>query len=184
MVHTIISKRPTPFHYQQYDLINGNFAAKGKGVIINGGAGIVGGRELLSGIPLEKRSTLIPESVLTFVDDEALEYLMGCNKFKKDIERGLIEVVKGRLSEGEGDKIAKEDMLDNEHIPDRPFTEKDIKEAGGVINDDGSVNIEKAAEDLDACRKENAGAPTYVKKRNLEKKQQERKEKSRSKRKA
>ena len=183
MTHSIISKRPTTFTYQQWDFVNGNFVPKGSGVLINGGAGIVGGRDLLSGIPMEKRGTLVPEGVITFVDDQALEYLMGCKKFTSDIERGLIRVVKGKLSDAEGDKIAKEDMLDNEHIPGRPYTDKDLEEAGAVMNDDGSANINNADEQLELTRKANAGAPAYVKKRELEKRKADRMAKARAARK-
>lgn len=180
MKHTIISKRPTTFTYIQYKMVNGNFAPVGSGVLINGGAGIVGGYDLLSGIPMEERSKLIPEGVKTVVDDIALEYLMGCDKFKSDIKRGMITVVDGDISRDEADRIAKEDMLDNEHIKDRPFTEKDIKNAGGVITDDNAIDIRKAEENLGLEREKNAGAPQYVINRNLENAERDRVEKERA----
>lgn len=169
-MHTIISKRPTTFTYQQWELVAGNFKPIGSGVLINGGAGLVGGAELLSGRPMDERSKIIPDSVLTFVDDTALEYLMGVPKFKQDIDEGLIVVVKGKVSEDKANQIAKNDMLDDAHIDGRPYTKEDIEQAGGEMQSDGSVNIEHAEEDLAASKKVNAGAPSYVKKRNLEKK--------------
>ena len=72
--HTIVSKRTTPFVYTKWEKINGQFHQIGKGIVINGGAGIVGGAELLSGVPLSQRRTLVPDSVLTFVDDEGNMY--------------------------------------------------------------------------------------------------------------
>lgn len=176
-MHTIISKRPTPFTYQQWEFVAGNFRPIGSGVLINGGAGLVGGAELLSGRPMDERSKIIPDSVLTFVDDVALEYLMGVPKFRRDIEKGLIAVVKGKASESEASEIAKKDMLDDEHIDGRPYTKEDLEQAGGEIQSDGSVNIEHAEEDLAASKKMNAGAPSYVKKRNLEKRRRTKAEK-------
>lgn len=175
--HTIISRRPTPFTYFQYEKINGMSRPVGSGVLINGGAGLVGGLDLLSGIAMDKRSLVIPNSVKTYVDDKALEYLNGCRKFKSDIERGLIVVVKDLLTDRECDQIAKSDMVDDEHIAGRPFTQKDLEDAGAVIGRDGGVDISDAKEDLEQSRKVNAGAPTYVRKRNLEEKRKERSEK-------
>ena len=166
--HTIISRRPTPFTYYQYQTVNGMSRPIGSGVLINGGAGLVGGLDLLSGIAMDKRSLVVPNSVKTYVDDKALEYLNGCKKFKADIERGLIVVVKDLLSDRECDQIAKSDMVDDEHIPGRPFTQKDLEDAGATIGKHGEVDISDAKEDLEMSRKVNAGAPTYEKKRNLE----------------
>ena len=115
--HTIISKRTTPFTYTKWVKINGQFHQDGPGIVINGGSGVVGGAELLSGRPLEQRNTLIPESILTFVDDKALEKLMTIGKFRKDMERGIITVVKGKVSQDKGDEIARKDMLPDEHNP-------------------------------------------------------------------
>lgn len=168
-MNTIISKRLSTFTYQQWTMNNGQYIPVGKGVIINGGAGVVGGSDLLSGRPLEKRSTSIPVGVLTFVNDETLDYLMGCWKFQKDISKGLIVVVKGkRLDVSEGENIAQKDMVPEENIMSRPYSEKDIEAAGGKINSDGSVDITNAVEDIDIVRRQNAGQPFYVKERNKE----------------
>lgn len=168
MKYTIVSKRVTPFVYQKWVYKNGQIFPDGPGVVINGGAGVVGGADLLSGLPMERRSLLIPNVVKTVVDEKAYNYLMGVPKFKSDIDRGLIVVTKGEIDNSKADKIA-DDMIEDDHIPNRPISEKDIENAGGVIQKDGSVNISEAAEDPVKVRKENAGQPSYVKKRNAEK---------------
>lgn len=168
--HTIISKRTTPFTYTKWVKINGQFHQDGPGIVINGGSGVVGGAELLSGRPLEQRNTLIPESILTFVDDKALEKLMTISKFRKDIERGIITVVKGKVSQDKGDEIARKDMLPDEHNPARPITQEELEATGATISDDGSVNISKVATDASPLkiRKQEAGLPGYEKKRRAE----------------
>lgn len=168
-MNTIISKRLTTFTYQQYKFENGQYLPIGNGVLINGGAGVVGGADLLSGRPLEKRNLFVPGGVATEVSDEVLEYLMGCWKFRKDIDRGIITVLKGeRASQDRADKIAECDMLPSEQISGRPYSEEDIENAGGKINRDGSVDISEAAEDIDLIRRRNAGQPFYVKNREAE----------------
>lgn len=166
MTHTIISKRTTPFVYTNWAKINGQFHQQGRGIVINGGAGVVGGDQLLSGIPLEHRLTLIPESVLTFVDDEALAALMKNPKFQKDLKRGIVQVVKGKISQSKGDNIAKSDMLENEHIPTRPITAEEMEAAGGVMTKDGNVDISEVSDDTSPLklRKQEAGLPGYEKK--------------------
>lgn len=171
MTHTIISKRTSPFVYTNWVKVNGQFFREkiggrdGRGIVINGGAGIVGGDQLLSGIPLERRQTLIPESVLTFVDDEVLAYLERNPKFKKDVERGIITVVKGRITQSKGDQIAAGDMIPGEHIPTRPVTVKNMEAAGAVITKDGSVDISDVGEETSPMkiRQQEAGLPAYEK---------------------
>lgn len=170
--HTIISKRTSPFTYTKWVKVNGQFFQDKRGVVINGGAGVVGGSELLSGRPLEKRSLLVPASVMTFVDDEVLEYLMSVPKFRRDIERGLIVVIKDEtIDQDKADEIAAKDMIDDDHIPTRPVTEEEIEKTGASINKDGSVDISDVDEDMSPLkvRKQDAGQPYYVKKRNAEK---------------
>ena len=171
MQHTIISKRPSPFTYIKWVKVNGQFFQDGPGIIINGGAGVVGGDELLSGRPLEKRGTLIPVSVLTFVDDAALDKLMSIQKFRHDIARGIITVVKGKIDQDKADSIAQSDMLEDENIPTRPITEDEIKRSGGRMNNDKSVDIGDVEDGVSPMkiRAEDAGQPDYVKRRNADK---------------
>lgn len=167
--HTIISKRTSPFVYTEWAKINGQFHQQGPGIVINGGAGIVGGGELLSGTPLEHRKTLIPASVLTFVDDETLEKLERIPKFKSDVKRGIIVVHRNKkLSQDKGDEIADKEMLPDEHIPTRPITEDEMERAGGKITKGGGVDISDVQEEVSPLRirKQEAGLPGYVKERN------------------
>lgn len=166
MTHTIVSKRTSPFIYTNWKMVNGQFFREGSGIIINGGAGVVGGNQLLSGIPLENRQTIIPDSVLTFVDDQALEYLMRNAKFRRDIERGIITVVKNKkLPQDKGDEIARKDMVGDEHIPTRPVTAKEVEAAGGVVTKDGAVDISEVLDDTSPMkiRQQEAGLPAYEK---------------------
>lgn len=166
--HTIVSKRTSPFVYTEWAEINGQFHQQGPGIVINGGAGIVGGGELLSGVPLEHRKTLIPESVLTFVDDETLAKLERISKFKSDVKRGIIAVYRNkRISQDKGDEIAAKDMLADEHIPTRPITAAEMERAGGVMTKSG-VDITDVQEEVSPLkvRKQEAGLPGYVKERN------------------
>ena len=166
--HTIVSKRTSPFVYTEWAEINGQFHQQGPGIVINGGAGIVGGGELLSGVPLEHRKTLIPESVLTFVDDETLAKLERIPKFKSDVKRGIIAVYRNkRIAQDKGDEIAAKDMLADEHIPTRPITAEEMERAGGVMTKSG-VDITDVQEEVSPLkvRKQEAGLPGYVKERN------------------
>ena len=166
--HTIVSKRTSPFVYTEWAEINGQFHQQGPGIVINGGAGIVGGGELLSGVPLEHRKTLIPESVLTFVDDETLAKLERIPKFKSDVKRGIIAVYRNkRISQDKGDEIAAKDMLADAHIPTRPITAEEMERAGGVMTKSG-VDITDVQEEVSPLkvRKQEAGLPGYVKERN------------------
>lgn len=180
--HTIISKRTTPFIYTKWEERNGQCVQVGRGVVINGGAGVVGGNELLSGRPLEFRTPLIPISVITYVDDEALEYLMSIPKFVHDCKRGVIQVVKGAIEQEKADAISERDMVEDENIPSRPVTEKEIEEAGGSFNKDGSIDISEVDEGISPLkmRKTNAGQPGYVKKRNAENRKRVSEEKKRA----
>ena len=167
-MNTIISKRTGTFTYTRWKKVNGQFFQDGPGIVINGGAGIVGGSELLSGKPMEKRSLLIPVGVHTYVDDEVLEKLMSIGKFRKDIERGIIVVVKGKKCDQDAtDKIASQDMIEDDHIPTRPVTREEIEDAGGVVASDGSVNISGVLDENSPLRtrEANAGQPFYNKKK-------------------
>lgn len=166
--HTIISKRTSPFIYTKWRKVNGQFIQEGKGIVINGGAGIVGGAELLSGRPLEHRGSIIPASVITFVDDEALKTLMSIGKFRKDLQRGIVQVVKGKIDQDKADSIASKDMLEDDHIPTRPITGEEVEHAGGELNKDGSVGISSVRDGMSPlkARTQDAGQPHYVQKRN------------------
>lgn len=174
-MNTIISKRTGTFTYAKWVKSNGQFYQDGPGIVINGGAGIVGGAELLSGKPMEKRSLLIPVGVHTYVDDKVLDKLMSIGKFRKDIERGIITVVRGKKCDQDTtDRIASKDMLEDDHIPTRPVTRENIEDAGGIVNSDGSVNITNVDGDASPLRMrdENAGLPGYQKKANREAREQ------------
>lgn len=171
-MHTIISKRPGPFSYQRWkDGPCNSFIPDGKAVLVNGGSGLVGGAEMFSGKPLDKRSSLIPVGVYTFVDDKMLEYLESIPKFQNDVKRGLILVVRNKKisDQSKVDEMAKENLMSDEEDPSRPITEQNMEDAGAVINRDGSVNITDAEEDVIEVRNRNAGQPGYVKKRESEK---------------
>lgn len=174
-MNTIISKRERPFLYCAWKKVNGQFFQDGPSILINGGAGIVGGLDLLSGRPLDKRSSVIPVGVHTYVDDVVLEKLMSIGKFRSDIKRGIIVVVKSKkLDQDKTDTIADKDMIEDDHIPTRPVSEKEIEAAGAKINKDGSVDIGDLEGDSSPLvqRKNDAGQPEYVKKRNQEKREQ------------
>ena len=180
MQNTIISKRTKPFVYTAYKFVNNNLFQDGPGIVINGGSGLIGGAELLSGRPLEKRSSLVPVGVFTFVDDETLERLERIPKFVSDVKKGLMVVIKHKkvTNQDEVDRIATEDMLPDYENQARPYTKEQVEAAGGDINDDGSVNIAKAAEDLDRVRREDAGQAWYQRKANAEKRRTTRGRKS------
>lgn len=166
MTHTIVSKRTSPFTYIKWVEINGQFHQDGPGIIINGGAGIVGGADLLSGVPLEHRRTVVPGSVLTFVDDKALAKLESIPKFQHDVKRGILLVYKNKkLTQGKGDELASKDMLPDEHIPTRPITTDEMEAAGAVMTNKGAVDISEVKEDMSPLkiRKQDAGLPFYEK---------------------
>ena len=165
-MNTIISKRTGTFTYTKWIKANGQFFQDGPGIIINGGAGIVGGAELLSGIPMEKRTSIIPVGVHTYVDDEVLAKLMSIAKFRKDLERGIIYVVKGKqLDQDKTDDIAENKMIEDCNIPTRPITQDEMEAAGMTINKDGSVDIGEMDEGDSPMRqrKIEAGLPAYQK---------------------
>ena len=78
---TIISKKPIPFIYQEYKFINGNFFPDGEGIMIHGGAGIVGGVDRDSGRPHSTHGIFVPEGVATVLDDDTYERLKKNKKF-------------------------------------------------------------------------------------------------------
>lgn len=182
-MNTIISKRTTPFTYQEWKYINGQFITDGPGIVINGGAGVVGGLELLSGRPLNQRNSIIPVGVHTYVDDTVLEKLYRIPKFNRDVERGLIVVIKGKkCTQEETDGVADRDMLEDEHIPTRPITDAEFKAAGATLNSDGSVNIGNMATGDSPMRqrKIEAGLPSYAKTELREKRTRDAEERKRA----
>lgn len=167
-MNTIVSKRTSPFTYQAWKYVNGQFFPDGPGIVINGGAGIVGGLELLSGRPLMQRNSIIPVGVHTYVDDDVLDKLYKIPKFKKDVDRGIILVIKGKkLDQDKTDSIAANEMVEDDHIPTRPITEEEIQNAGATINKDGSINIGEVEVGDHPLRQRaiEAGQPQYVKER-------------------
>lgn len=171
-MNTIISKRTTPFVYTAYiSDPKRNVCEVKYSIVINGGAGVAGGSELLSGLPMSQRSLFTPEGVATLVDDDTLEKLYAIPKFRSDIKRGLIIVRKREkiTSQDKIDNIAEKEMLEGDHIPTRPISQKDFEAAGAkVVEDDEgnkSLNITKLACSPVLKRNAEAGLPGYVKKR-------------------
>lgn len=171
-MNTVISKYPTTVTYTQYEKTPMGFkevSPKGTnatGIIINGGAGVVGGFDLLSNKSPSSRSTDIPVGVHTYVSDDDLEYLMKVPRFVGDIERGMIVVVKSKkLDQDATDNIASNDMLENAKIEGRPVTEAEIEAAGGEVKRDGTVDITEVREGVSPLkvRKEEAGKSFYEK---------------------
>ena len=95
---------------------------------------------------------------------------MTIGKFRKDMERGIITVVKGKVSQDKGDEIARKDMLPDEHNPVRPITQEELEATGATIAKDGSVNISEVNDGTSPLkiRKQEAGLPGYEKKRRAE----------------
>ena len=177
---TIISKKPLPFIYQEWEFKNGQYFPKGEGIFIHGGAGVVGGIDRDSGRPHKERGIAIPEGVATILDESVYERLAKIKKFQHDVKRGVMKVIKGAISDQSKIDSETHDMLENEHIPNRPYSQEDIEAAGGVVNKDGSINIGEAEESIDNVRRHNAGQMAYVKKREAEKRKADRVERRRS----
>lgn len=154
-MNTIISKRPTSFVYTKWaDNKDGTLAVEFS-ITINGGANVINPKSLVT-----------PQGVVTFVDDRTLDKLMSIDKFRRDIERGLIRVEKGeKISDPEKiDSIADSGkMAKNDEIPSRPLTAEDLERDGAVINEDGSVDISDGGKNAVTRRSEDAGKPFYEK---------------------
>ena len=168
MNYTVISKRPTSFNYVEWTLINGQYFPKGEGILIHGGAGVVGGIDRDSGRAMMERGIAVPEGIATVLDEATYNRLANMDKFKHDLRRGIVKVLRGEIREQSRIDSETHDMLENENIPNRPYDANDIEAAGGVIKRDGSIEITDAYEDIAQVRKENAGQMSYVKKRNAE----------------
>jgi hypothetical protein len=171
---TIISKNTVPFLYQEWKKVNGQFFTVGNGILIHGGAGIVGGIDRDSGRPLEQHGIAIPEGVATIIDDDTYDRLKENGKFKQHLRNGIVKVLSGSISDQAKIDDETHDMRDNDLINSRPYSKEDFEAANGVINRDGSVNITEAAEDIEAVRRSNAGKMAYMKKRDAEERQQKR----------
>lgn len=161
-MNTVISKRPTSFVYTKWaDNKDGTLAVEFS-ITIDGGANVINPKSLVT-----------PLGVATFVDDRTLENLMSIDKFRRDIERGLIRVEKGeKVSDPEKvDSIADSGkMAKNEDIPSRPLTSEDLERDGAVLNEDGSVDISKGGRNAVTRRSKDAGKPFYEKGRTRGKK--------------
>ena len=167
-MYTIISKRPISFIYQELQYINGQFFPVGEGIVIHGGAGIVGGLDKDSGRPHSQHGLIVPDGVATLIDDDTYDRLAKMKKFQHDLKRGIVKAVKGSITDQAKVNAETHDMLDDDLNPSRPISEKDIEDAGGTINRDGSVNITEAEEDIEGIRRANAGKMAYMKKRDAE----------------
>lgn len=153
-MNTIISKRPSPFIYTKWiDTPNG--IRSEYSIMVNGGAGLIGGLDLLSGKKQDNFSMITPEGVATLVDDETLNKLMDISKFVHDIERGLICVIQKKSIKDQEkiDEIASDKMMPNDKIVSRPLTKEDMKMAGAIENADGSWNVTNARGDINYQRK-------------------------------
>ena len=158
-MNTIISKRPSPFIYTKWSehSVNGAFVEE-YSILVNGGAGVMGGADFLSGKKQDNFNLFTPEGVATLVDDDTLEKLMGVNQFVKDIERGLIKVINGKSIKDQEkiDSIAtKGDMMDSNDIGCRQLTEQDFKDAGAIKQRDGSWNVAESSGAVHPRRKTN-----------------------------
>jgi hypothetical protein len=167
-MYTIISKRPISFLYQELKFINGQFFPVGEGVLIHGGAGVVGGLDKDSGRPHSEHGIIVPDGVATIIDDNTYDRLSKMKKFQSDMKRGVVKAVRGSITDQAKVNAETHDMLDDDLNPSRPISRQDIEDAGGVINRDGSVNITEAEEDIEGIRRANAGKMSYMKKRDAE----------------
>lgn len=168
-MHTIISKKPSTTIYTNWVVVNGKSMRDGKGVVIKGGAGVVGAIDFLSGKKPENRSTDALIGIHTYIDDDALDYLMKNKVFNRDIKNGLIAVVKGKkLDQDATDNIASNDMIEDAKIEGRPITEAEIEAAGGEVKRDGTVDITEVREGVSPLkvRKEEAGKSFHEKGKN------------------
>lgn len=146
-MNTVISRRPTPFVYTKW------FVNQKEGtcipeysITVDGGAGVSGGSGFARGLPQKMISLHTPEGVATIVDDKTLDKLMGVPKFQKDINRGLIRVIKGKsiTDQEKLDNEAEKHMADKDDIRGRQITKEDLEDAGAIEQKDGSWNVENA----------------------------------------
>jgi hypothetical protein len=146
-MNTVISRRPTPFTYTKWlvDHSKGTCIPQ-YSITINGGAGVSGGSAFARGVKESSIPMFTPEGVATIVDDKTLDKLIDVPKFKKDIERGLIRVIKGKsiTDQEKLDNEAEKHMADKDDIQGRQLTADDFKDAGAIENKDGSWNVEDA----------------------------------------
>lgn len=166
-MNTIISKLPTTHTYTKWTNTPGGYVRE-YSILINGGAGVVGGNELLSFQPSEKRSLFIPEGVATEVDDETLAKLEAIGTFQRDVKSGVIVVIKGKkgLTQDKIDTIADNDMVDKSKIEGRPISAEDIEATGASFTEDGAIEISKAKDaSPKELRKALSGATGTEKKR-------------------
>lgn len=171
-MNTVISRHPTTVTYTKWINTKSGFVRDGSGIIINGGAGIVGGYELLSNKSPDERSREIPIGVHTYVPDEVLEKLMTIPTFVRDLDKGLVAVVRGsKIDRDKANDIAASDMAPSSQISSAPITREEIEATGAEINSDGSIDISKVNEGVSPLkvRKEDAGQTIQTKKRNASK---------------
>lgn len=153
---TIISKRPSPFVYTKYvDNVSDSRRVAEYSIIINGGSGVVGGLDLLSGKKAQNFSMIVPEGVATIVDEETLKRLRAIDKFCHDEERKLILVIEKVIKDQEKiDSIADSGkMMAKKDLVSHPITKEDLKSAGAVESQDGSFDFSKASGDFINIRK-------------------------------
>lgn len=145
-MNTVISRRPTSFVYTKWVKNYRNRLIPAYEYVINGGAGVTGGGRFANGTPEKNIPLFMPEGVATIVDDNVLSKLMDIPKFKKDIERGLIRVVRGKsiTDQEKLDNEAEKHMASKDDIKGRQMTADDLKDAGAIEQDDGSWNVEDA----------------------------------------
>lgn len=171
-MNTVISKHPTAVTYTKWVMANSGFVRDGKGIVIRGGAGVVGGYDFLSNKRADERSREIPVGVHTYVSDDDLAKLMSIPRFIGDMKNGIITVVRGsKIDRDKANDIAASDMAPSSQIVGAPITKEEIEAAGAEINSDGSTDISNVDEGVSPLkvRKEDAGQTIQTKKRNASK---------------
>ena len=147
-MNTIISKRSTPHIYtkSKIDPSSGSIV-KLYSILVNGGAGVAGGADFLSGKKQDNFTLVTPEGVATIVDDKTLKKLMDIKHFVRDIDRGYIKVVKGKSIKDQDavdSAASKKDMIATKDIDGRQITEEDMTDSGAIKQKDGSWNVADA----------------------------------------
>lgn len=171
-MNTVVSKHPITVTYTKWVKSSSGFVRDGSGIMIKGGAGLVGGYELLSNKRPDEKSREIPVGVHTYVSDDDLDKLMSIPRFVDDMKKGIITVVKGsKIDKDKANDIAASDMAPSSQIAGAPITQEEIEAAGAETNSDGSIDISKVNEGVSPLkvRKEDAGQTTQTKKRNASK---------------
>lgn len=110
---------------------------------IRGGSGVV-----------DKKTLVTPVGVPTEITDEALEKLLQIEAFNDDVKDGYIKILKKTKSRTvDADEQALKDM--NTNGSGKPITQKDLEEAGAVVNEDGSIDISNGGKNAVTIKNQN-----------------------------